>query len=161
VIVVSDTTPLNYLVLIGAIDVLPKLFQDVYTTHAALAELGHPKAPDAVRAWAASPPAWLKVADPIQRLPSTGSLGPGEAAAISLAKERRITDVLIDERQGSRIARREGLIPLPTLAVIERGREEADRAWPAIDRLRTTSIRISNELYDAALARDAGRKSGT
>ena len=28
--VVSDTTPLNYLVLISAIDVLPKLFDEVY-----------------------------------------------------------------------------------------------------------------------------------
>ena len=30
-IVVSDTTPLNYLVLIDAVDVLPKLFEVVYT----------------------------------------------------------------------------------------------------------------------------------
>ena len=29
-IVVSDTTPLNYLVLIGAIDLLPKLFDEVF-----------------------------------------------------------------------------------------------------------------------------------
>jgi predicted nucleic acid-binding protein len=27
--VISDTSPINYLVLIGAIDVLPKLFQEV------------------------------------------------------------------------------------------------------------------------------------
>jgi hypothetical protein len=30
VIVVSDTSPLNYLLLIGAIDVLPALFDGVY-----------------------------------------------------------------------------------------------------------------------------------
>jgi predicted nucleic acid-binding protein len=160
VIVVSDTTPLNYLVLINAVDVLPKLFKDVYTTHAVLEELSHPMAPEQVRQWAKSPPAWLKVADPVSRLPSTASLGPGEAAAISLAKERGIAEVLIDERQGTKVAHQEGLVPLPTLAVLERAAErkllELD---PAIEKLKSTNIRISKELFDAALARDALRRS--
>jgi predicted nucleic acid-binding protein len=119
VIVVSDTTPLNYLVLINAIDVLPKLFQQVYAPQTVLRELNHVKAPDAVRQWADSPPSWLKVVNPASRLPSTHRLGPGEADAISLAKENHIRDILMDERRGSKIAISEGLIPLPTLAILE------------------------------------------
>jgi len=38
-IVVSDTSPLNYLVLINEIDLLPKLFGNVIIPEAVLAEL--------------------------------------------------------------------------------------------------------------------------
>ena len=49
-IVVSDTTPLNYLILIDSVHVLPMLFGSVYAPSAVLRELLHPKTPDAVRA---------------------------------------------------------------------------------------------------------------
>src|SRR5215472_3564150 len=38
-LVVADTGPLNYLVLIDAIELLPKLFEKVFTTEAVRAEL--------------------------------------------------------------------------------------------------------------------------
>jgi predicted nucleic acid-binding protein len=159
VIVVSDTTPLNYLVLINAVDVLPKLFQEVYVTTAVLGELMHAKAPETVCRWAQSPPAWLRVEDPLSLLPSTARLGPGEAAAISLAKERHIATVLIDERRGTNVARREGLFPLPTLAIIELAAErDILPIRSAIEKLQATNIRISRELVAAALDRDAKRK---
>jgi predicted nucleic acid-binding protein len=37
-IVVSDTSPLNYLVLISAIDVLPKLLEQVYVPPSVVVE---------------------------------------------------------------------------------------------------------------------------
>jgi predicted nucleic acid-binding protein len=159
VIVVSDTTPLNYLVLINAIDVLPKLFRDVYAPRTVLRELNNPKAPDAVRRWAGSPPSWLKVADPACRLPSTVRLDPGEADAISLAKERKILDILMDERRGSKIAIGEGLFPLPTLAIIERAAERnlLDLRI-ALEKLQQTTIRIPPEHMIAAIEREVARK---
>jgi predicted nucleic acid-binding protein len=160
VIVVSDTTPLNYLVIIDAVDVLPNLFKEVYVTGAVLRELTHSKAPEAVCRWAQSPPGWLKVEDPKSRLPSTAGLGPGEAASISLAKERHITAVLIDERRGTKIARQEGLFPLPTLALLERAAERnLLELRSAIEKLQRTNIRISQKLIDAALQREAVRKN--
>ncbi len=57
-IVVSDTSPLNYLVLIGADQVLPSLFGRVLTPPEVLAEMQHAKAPPQVSAWAQNPPAW-------------------------------------------------------------------------------------------------------
>ena len=50
-IVVSDTTPLNYLVLISAIDVLPKLFDEIFVPSAVLRELNDSRAPAPVRAF--------------------------------------------------------------------------------------------------------------
>ena len=63
-IVVSDTSPLNYLVLIGHVDVLPALFERVVTPPAVIAEMLHPGAPTPVREWASTPPQWLEVVAP-------------------------------------------------------------------------------------------------
>lgn len=161
-IVVSDTTPLNYLLLVNAIDVLPKLFAEVYAPSAVLRELADAKAPPVVRKWAQSPSAWLRVADPAARLPSTARLDPGEADAISLAKERSILDVLIDERLGRKIALAEGLIVLPTLAVLEKAAEHGLLELPsALQALRQTTFRVSQARIDAALERDAIRRQST
>ena len=157
-IVVSDTTPLNYLVLISAVDVLPRLFDEVYAPTSVLREMTDLRAPELVRHWSRNPPAWLKIADPLKRLAATASLDPGEADAISLAKERRITDLLIDEFHGRKIAVAEGLNVLPTLAVLEKAAErELLQLRPALEALLRTSYRIRRELIDAALARDAAR----
>ena len=63
-IVVSDTSPLNYLVLIGAEQVLPSLFGRVLAPPEVLAEMHHAKAPPQVSDWAQRPPAWLEVCSP-------------------------------------------------------------------------------------------------
>ena len=63
-IVVSDTSPLNYLTLIGADQVLPSLFGRVLAPPEVLAEMQHAKAPPQVSAWALRPPAWLEVCSP-------------------------------------------------------------------------------------------------
>ena len=60
-IVVSDTSPLCYLVLIGCPDVLQKLYSEVWTTETVMTELCHSEAPELVRVWAIDPPQWLKV----------------------------------------------------------------------------------------------------
>jgi hypothetical protein len=39
-IVVSDTTPLNYLILIEVVEVLPKLFDEVYASNDGVAGTG-------------------------------------------------------------------------------------------------------------------------
>ena len=60
-LVVADTGPLNYLVLIEAIELLPKLFEKVFAPEAVRIELLAKDAPSVVRAWAAQPPGWLDV----------------------------------------------------------------------------------------------------
>ena len=56
-IIISDTTPINYLVLIGEIDVLEKLFGRVIIPQAVFDEFHNPGTPDPVRDWAGSAPA--------------------------------------------------------------------------------------------------------
>ncbi len=59
--VVADTSPLQYLVLIDQIDILPRLFGSVRIPPMVRAEMLDPAAPDIVRAWADAPPPWLTI----------------------------------------------------------------------------------------------------
>jgi uncharacterized protein len=117
-IVGSDTTPLNYLILTETVHVLPAIFGRVYAPSAVIEELPHPRSPEAVRTWASTPPEWLTVQDPTQTDPSI-KLGIGEAAAISLALELRADQILIDERKGYKAALQRGLKATTTLGVVE------------------------------------------
>ena len=60
-LVIADTSPINYLLLIGHIDILPALFDKVILPAAVRDELKHPKAPLVVRNWVAAPPPWVDV----------------------------------------------------------------------------------------------------
>src|SRR5580658_8798674 len=56
-IVVADTSPLNYLVLLGHIDILAKIYAEVLVPQTVLDELQDSDAPAGVRAWAVAPEA--------------------------------------------------------------------------------------------------------
>ena len=60
-LVVSDASPLRYLVVIQAIKILPLLYERVVVPQAVLAELQHPRSPHEVRTWLATPPAWVEI----------------------------------------------------------------------------------------------------
>ncbi len=60
-LVIADTGPVNYLILIGHIDPLPRIFQRVILPAAVKEELHDIDAPGAVPAWIGSPPAWLEI----------------------------------------------------------------------------------------------------
>lgn len=160
-LVVSDTSPLNYLVLIGAIDVLPQLFREVHAPTQVLNELAQSRAPDEVRAWAENPPTWLHVSTPRIEHPLPLRLHPGEAAAITLAEELQASAVLIDERKGRRVAEQLGFEAISTLTVLEFAAErDLLELRPVLDALRQTTFYISDEYIDAALARDAAKRKG-
>jgi predicted nucleic acid-binding protein len=59
-LVVADTGPINYLVLIDAIEVLPKLFEQVLVPAAVYGELSHADAPLPVRTFISRLPPWLE-----------------------------------------------------------------------------------------------------
>jgi predicted nucleic acid-binding protein len=60
-LVVADTTPLNYLILIRQADLLSALFDKVFIPHIVRDELCHDEAPEEVRRWIAQPPPWLEI----------------------------------------------------------------------------------------------------
>jgi predicted nucleic acid-binding protein len=55
-VVVADTSPINYLILIAQIDLLKHLYTRILIPPAVLTELKHPVAPKPVRDWADNAP---------------------------------------------------------------------------------------------------------
>jgi predicted nucleic acid-binding protein len=160
-IVVADASPLNYLVLIDQIALLPALYQRVLIPEAVLAELQRPRAPKSVGLWIATPPPWLEVCA-VHGMPDESllTLDWGERDAILLALERGVPVVLIDEAEGRREAERHNVRVAGTLAVLEQGAERGLIDFPAaIERLRQTNFRLSSNLIQKALDRDANRKT--
>jgi len=155
-VVVADTSPINYLVLIANIDVLPALYKRIIIPPGVLEELRHPLAPKSVREWVANAPAWLDVINPKVTL-VLPKLDKGETEAISLATEFRADALLIDEYAGRQEALRRGLKVAGTLAVLD----EADHAGllefdDAVAALRRTSFHVSQAVLDAIRQKRSG-----
>ena len=92
-VVVSDTSPLHYLVECEAIEILPALFQEILIPPTVHRELQHQKTPPRVRAWAQSLPAWVKVQAPAV-LDDSLNVDEGEKEAICLAREVKAVAIL-------------------------------------------------------------------
>ena len=158
-LVVADTGPLNYLHLIGRIELLPALFTKVFVPHAVLREMSHPKAPEKVRQLAAHPPPWIVVQEPAN-VRFLELLDDGEAHALSLALEIGADTVLIDEMDGRATAVSLGLGISGTLGVLERAAEAGLLHLPdVLADLRQTSFRAPAQIYDNMLAKDQTRRS--
>jgi predicted nucleic acid-binding protein len=142
-IVIADTGPINYLILIGEIEILPALFQRILVPPSVCGELNRARAPDAVRTWIAEPPVWLEIRKP-SRSPGAdlARLGAGERDAILLAEELGDDQIIIDEFRGRREAKRRQIPYTGTLGRfgggIGQGLLDLRRA---MERLRLTSFR--------------------
>ena len=146
-VVLADTSPLRYLILIDCHDVLPELFGTIHLPTAVCDELTHSAAPPLVRAWGLALPAWVTVhPDPLQAAVEPG-LGRGEAAAVALALVLRADLVLLDDRAARQAAGRRGLVIAGTLAVIamagDAGYLDLD---DALARLQRTNFRAAPAL---------------
>ncbi len=152
-LVISDTSPLRYLMEVGAIEVLPKLYGDVRTTPQVLQELRQEHFPEVVRAWSERTPAWLRVESP-HELRFLAQLDDGEASALSLACERKADLLLVDERTGSRVAHDCGVNTIGTLGILqEAGHENLIDFHVAIQRLTTeTAFRHTEPLMRRVIA---------
>jgi predicted nucleic acid-binding protein len=117
-VVVSDTTPLHYLILIGRDSVLQTLYGEIIVPPGVLQELSHTAAPQDISAWAKSPPSWLTVRTP-QSIPERfDNLDFGERQALALATEIHADLVLLDDKVARRSAEQESLKVKGTLGVV-------------------------------------------
>jgi len=161
ILVVADTTPLNYLILIECEEVLAKLFTRVLIPPAVLRELQDSGTPEVVRQWTEKLPAWLEVRPAQER--SAGalpvSLGAGEREAIALGAELHADLLLVDDREAREEASKHGLRILGTLGLLERAAELGLVSLPeTIERLGGTTFRIARALVEDALRRDVERR---
>jgi predicted nucleic acid-binding protein len=159
-IIVSDTTPFNYLVLIGQQNVLHALFGRVIIPQAVFEELQRERTPSPVREWIKQRPQWLEV----QTVQGSGSpdldnLGAGERAAILLAEEMKADPVLMDDKDGRRKAAHRQVVIIGTLGVLDRAAERGLLdLTEAITRLQMTTFRAPKDVIEAMLEQDLERR---
>ena len=161
-VVVADSSPLNYLTLIGSVDVLRWLYGTVVVPQQVITELIDPAAPHEVRRWALSLPDWIDVRVAVVDDDGMMHLDPGERAAIALAQSEPGALLLSDEAAGRIEASRRGIPNTGTLGVLRAAALKELLDLPtALARLLETNFRVSMELVSALLAEGAGRRRPT
>jgi predicted nucleic acid-binding protein len=159
-LVVSNTSPISYLVIINEIDLLPLLFGRPLIPETVRDELASLKAPLAVQQWIAAPPEWLVIrptltCSDVELL----SLDAGECAAIQLAESVEADLILLDDLAARLLAAKRGLVLTGVLGILDRAAGEGKVDFDsAITQLRQTNFRISNALVQS-MRRKHARKS--
>jgi predicted nucleic acid-binding protein len=152
-VIISNTTPINYLVLIDHIAVLHHLYARVIIPRAVFGELQEEGTPAKVKVWMALHPAWLEVrtvSTPLDA--SLAYLDVGEREAIRLAQELEADALIIDEPAGREAAKQQGLRVIGTLRILYDAAEVGlCNLAQAYERLQHTTFRAHPDLYRAFL----------
>ncbi len=157
-IIVSDTSPISNLIIVGYVHLLPQLFGNVIIPNAVYQELlangsDHPVTQTVQTL------DWLEIRSVIDQqqvevLERERNLDPGEANAIVLALELQATQLLIDERLGRVEAKRQGLRITGILGILLAAKQQAliSEVRPITDALiQQANFRISPQLYSEVL----------
>lgn len=160
-VVVADTSPINYLIQIDAIELLPTLLGKVAISAAVNAELMHRSTPSVVRAWMAQGAQWLEIRpnpDHWSHGAMPASLDAGERTTIELADVTEADLILMDDRDAVAFARAQGFAVTGTLGVLDLAAQRGlIDLYKAFARLRATTFRYRQGLLDALLAQHAER----
>lgn len=142
-IVVSDTSPLNYLVLIGHIDLLPRLYEQVVIPRAVFNELSVIEAPALVRRWIQRLPDWIVISESVNQDHSLFYLDRGEQDGIALAQAIHADLILLDESKAREAAKARKIPITGTLGILL---SAAENGWidlpEAFEDLRATNFRV-------------------
>jgi predicted nucleic acid-binding protein len=144
-IVVADTSPICYLLLIGDINLLQTLFGKVMIPQAVCDELSVEGAPEVLRAWIAQPPKWIEthivLAEPDKAL---ARLHKGESEAVMLAEQLGADLIVLDDKAAREVAAQRGLKVTGLLGILGEGARRGLIHLPtAVDHLRQTTFRVS------------------
>jgi predicted nucleic acid-binding protein len=160
-VVISDTSPLNYLVMIGEIEILQRLYDRVLIPFEVLAELEDSGTPPQVLQWVRARPDWLEVrkVDIPHDETALNQLDDGERAAILLAQPESDVLLLIDDAAGRAEANRRNIPNTGTLGVL---RAAAIRGFvdlpTALTRLAAPNFRVQKSVLEDLLANDLERR---
>jgi len=146
IIVIADTSCLIVLSKIEAIDLLEKLYHEVFITEEIAKEFG-----DGL-------PLWIKIEkvknQKYQQLLDL-YLDPGEASAIALALDLENVLLILDDLKGRKEAERLGLTFTGTLGVLFKAKKEGliKELKPYIENLKVVGFRISPNIEEEILKR--------
>ena len=146
--VISNSSPLIALTQIGRLDLLRRLYTRVSIPPAVARE---------VEPTLARLPDWVlvqKLAQPLQPITVSGSIGPGEREVISLGLELGVALLIVDEQPARRLATSLGLRVIGTVGLLMAGKERGFLATirPELDRLLAVRFFMDQDLYDRVIA---------
>ena len=155
-IVVSNSSPICYSILIDQIHLLHNMLGTLTVPESVIDELSHQKAPKVVREWAVQLPVWVKVqtvqAEPD---PELNRLHPGERDAIVLAQHIEADLIILDDKAARQIAKERGLQVTGLVGILD---EAATRGMvnllDAVERISQTTFRVSPILLKRLLERN-------
>lgn len=162
-IVVADTGPLRYLMLVEEISLLRTLYGQITIPLAVRTELSQPNTPIPVRLWIQNLPGWIEVRSPGLPLPTFPlKLGLGEREAIALALELGADAILTDDHAARTEALRRQVPVLGTLGILDLAAEQGLVDFRvAVGKLLATNFRAGSKLIQYFLERDAARGTKT
>ncbi len=163
-LIVSDTTPLRYLVEIGAVHVLEALFGSVIIPERVCLELQGSRTPPQVSMWIQAPPPWLTVqhAD-ISLFTPKAKIEDGEREAIALALAMQADALLCDDGKAIKEANRVNVPVLRLFNILQIAADNDLLDLPdAIDKMKHTTFRLPpTEIVNALLERNRQRKAAS
>lgn len=161
-IVIADTSPINYLVLIDAADLLSALFDTVFVPQGVIYELTNPASPSEVRDWAQNLPSWIAIRVVSHSDPELDWLGIGEREGISPAQEIRADLILLDDLRARTEAEKRRLKVTRTLGILRLAALRNLVDMPsALRKLQETSFYAPAPLIRSLLDEDDRRKRNT
>lgn len=155
-IVVSDTTPLSELAKVGQLDLLRDIFGQVIIRQEVYTEVTTGTHPAVRKVPLAS---WIEVrsvsdSQKILVLQASTDLDLGECAAIILAEEMGVDQLLLDDLNARRVAQSRNLPVIGTVGTLLLAKDEGliPNVKDILDQLISQGARISQRLYQEALA---------
>ncbi len=158
-LVVSNTSPIMNLAIVGELDLLRQQFGEVIVPPAVIDELRlDTEFPGTDNIRRAISEGWLRQ-EPIENqqvvLAIRRELDNGEAEAIALALQLKADLILMDEREGRSVAKSMGLNPIGILGVLIRAKQDGKitSVKHSLNRLRDEAgFYITNELMQRILS---------
>jgi len=148
-IVIADSGPLRYLIVIEHVGLLPLLYGSIVIPQGVIDELTQTKTPGSVRLWMGELPEWVTVRSPQKMLSGLSSvLGRGEWEAIALSEELAANVLLVDDEAARLEAERRKIPVQGTLGVLDLATEHgfSRRSTRTLEKLRRTNFRASKRL---------------
>ncbi|MGB8701723.1 MAG: DUF3368 domain-containing protein [Thermosynechococcaceae cyanobacterium] len=155
-IVVSDTSPIHYLLLIGQVELLPQLYGRIIIPEVVRDEMFASGAPVIVQQWIQQPPDWLDIG--IVELPTNLDLirlDPGERAAIQLALQIQADLLIVDDKPARQAAAVLGIKITGLLGILDEAATlgKIDLSIVIAQLMSKTNFRASPTLIQTLLAK--------
>jgi predicted nucleic acid-binding protein len=156
-VAVSNSSPLILYARVGCLDILRQLFEVILippAVHREVVIVGQ-GLPGAAAVGAAG---WIHVRTITNHmladaLATESDRGEAEAVALAMELGKQIT-IILDDRQGRRLARERGLNLIGSAGVLVLAKQQGliSAIRPLLDELRTAGLRIGDGAYEEALA---------